>query len=87
MLLLQLEMLAYVDESIQTPGLVIGAGIPRGWANETLEVRGVQTSLGAVDWSYRDGKVRARIHGHRRCAVRLGNGFPTGSRLEAIFDD
>ena len=80
MLLLQLEMLAYVDESGSEPSLVIGAGIPAAWLTQPMRVRGISTRLGTVDWRWQDGRMGVELHG-RPCRVRLGPTFDSGTPL------
>lgn len=75
MLLLQLDMLAYVDESKNEHELVIGAGIPSGWMSAPMRVEGIHSSLGRVDWYYADGSMQVRVHRGGKCKIRLGTGF------------
>jgi hypothetical protein len=74
MLALQVDMLAYVDESAPEPILVIGGGIPRAWASNRLHVGGIPTVIGTVDWRWSGGKMNAVIRG-RSAKVRLGLAF------------
>jgi hypothetical protein len=83
-LLLQLEMLAYVDDSGEPPSLVIGAGLPAAWLDRPLSARGVGTRLGLVDWQWQAGKMTVRVHGPK-CAVRLGAAFAANTPLEVKF--
>jgi hypothetical protein len=75
MLLLQLDMLAFVDDSGAEPVLVVGAGIPAHWLQDLLGVRGLPTRLGPVDWTWDKRVMTIRVHG-RVCPVRLGPAFP-----------
>jgi len=77
MLLLQVDMLAYVNEAGPEPVLVIGGGVPREWLRRPLHVRGLPTCLGQVDWSWRNRKVEVTIRGKRKFPVRLGASFGT----------
>ncbi len=86
MLLLQLDMLAYIDESKKEPELVIGAGTPKEWLSKPMQVEGIHTSLGKVGWSYSNDLIKVRIHEGRRCKVRAGYSFPKGTRTESIFN-
>jgi len=79
MLLLQLDMLAYLDESGSEPTLIIGAGIPKEWLDLTMSVKRLSTRLGTVDWEWRNGKMSVRVRGGH-CAVRLGPAFPTDAK-------
>jgi hypothetical protein len=87
MLLLQLDMLAYVDESGHEPALVIGAGVPSDWTTAPMSVGGVGTSLGFVSWTWRDGAMSVVIRGGptRKARVRLGETFPAGASLRVQY--
>jgi hypothetical protein len=75
MLMLQLDMLAMLDESGPQPILVIGAGIPREWLNKPMSARGLSTRLGMIDWAWQGFQMHVYVHG-LRCPVRLGANFP-----------
>ena len=84
MLLLQLDMLAFVEESESDPTWVIGAGVPKAWLDRPLVVTGVGTSRGVVDWTWKDGVLYTTIHGpHGR--VRAGTAFGPEVQLHAEF--
>ncbi len=72
MLHLQLDMLAYVDQRGQ---LVLGAGIPAGWLDRPMSVRGIHTRLGVVNWAWSNGKMTATLDG-KPAPFRLGPAFP-----------
>ena len=83
MLLLQLDMLACVSEFEAAPVLVIGAGVPASWLEHpSMSVRGLPTSVGTVNWSYRDGKLLVEIAGPQKCRVRTGIGFGKNTKME-----
>lgn len=87
MLLLQLEMLAYVDETDESaPRWVIGGGVPREWVKQPLSVKRVGTSRGRVDWVWNPDlmTMTATVTGHV-APVALGPAFPTGARLDVRF--
>jgi len=52
-LALQVEMLAYVDESGTEPVLVVGGGVPQSWVGQAMRVSALPTSAGLVDWSWK----------------------------------
>lgn len=79
MLLLQLDMLARVDETM-APTLVIGAGIPKAWLDKPMDVAGIGTRFGKVDWKWREGKLSVNQHG-RKLPVKLGAAFPENTEL------
>ncbi len=84
LLLLQLDMLAYVEESGGEPTLVIGAGIPAAWLAQPMRVQGLSTRLGTVDWRWDNGQMDVTVHG-LRCRVRLGPSFEPGTPVAARF--
>ena len=61
MLLLQLDMLAYVDELASDPTIVIGSGVPLSWRGKTMHVRRVSTRLGEVDWGWDGHEMRVTM--------------------------
>ena len=78
MLLLQLDMLAAVDEYSVTPVLVIGPGIHPDWLKAPMQIRNLYTRIGLVDWSWDGRRVQVVIRGNK-CPVRLGANFPIGT--------
>ena len=83
MLLLQTDMLAYVDEAAAEPVLVVGGGVPPGWIGRPMSVRGLPTSLGPVDWSSEGRTLRVTLHG-RKGAVRPGPAFGAEVKVEVV---
>ena len=81
MLALQIDMLAYVDESGPAPVLVIGAGIPKAWLDKPLRVRGVSTSLGLVDWAWNAGKLQVTADVPQR-RIRAGSAFGADAQIQ-----
>jgi hypothetical protein len=84
--LLQLDMLAYVDDSAAEPEWVIGAGAEPSWVGQPLSASKVRTRLGQVDWTWRQGKMDIEIHGPR-ARVRLGPAFDPSTPLHLQFLD
>lgn len=83
-LLLQIDMLTYVDESTGDPAIVIGGGIPAEWCTKPMKVQGVVTKVGGVDWTW-DGKgMQVKVRG-RHCPVRLGPGFPKNALVKVEY--
>jgi hypothetical protein len=80
MLLLQLDMLAYVDESAGSPTLVVGAGVPAAWLAKAISVENLPTRLGKVDWSWDRGRLTVKVKG-AKCGVKLGPAFPADTKL------
>ena len=79
-LALQVEMLAYVDESGKEPVLVVGGGVPKSWVGKPMRVRALPTSLGLVDWSWKDDVMQVWIHGQAP-KVRVGKAFGPTARV------
>jgi len=84
MLLLQLDMLAYVDDSGALDTLVVGAGVPRQWLSKPLKIQGVSTKAGRVDWEWDGKQIRVRVFG-KRLLVKPGSGFPSDTALNVEF--
>jgi len=80
MLLLQLDMLAYLDDSGDEPILVVGGGIPNEWLNQSMSVKGLSTRLGRVDWEWHKGRMTVWLNG-AKCGVKLGPAFSPGTPL------
>jgi hypothetical protein len=86
MLLLQMDMLAYLDESTSPPCLVIGAGIPAHWFDRPLKVEGLQTPYGTVNWYWNDSKLDIVVGcAPSHIGVRLGASFPVGSQVRIEY--
>jgi hypothetical protein len=74
-LLLQIDMLAYVAESPGEPVVVVGGGVPAEWLDQPMEVRGLPTAAGVIDWSYKDRVLNVTVHSSKRIPVRPGSNF------------
>jgi hypothetical protein len=85
MLLLQLDMLSYVDESAEKPSLIIGAGIPKSWLDHNLSVTGLSLPIGRIDWSWNSKELNITIHG-KNVDVRLSPSFPEGIPINVEYD-
>jgi len=79
MLLLQAAMLAYVDRTPGREALVIGAGVRPDWISRPMEVRGLATEWGRIDWRWDGQTMRVRAPAGR--AIRLGAAFPQTARI------
>jgi len=84
MLLLQIDMLTYLDEAATKPTLVIGGGIPKGWLDKPMSVRGQPVQLGKVDWTWKNGMMYVVVRG-AQCDVRLGPAFDTQTAIRVKF--
>ena len=85
MLLLQLDMLAYVDERSPQPVLVVGAGLRPEWFSSGMSVRNLTTRIGTVDWQWANHRLRVIVYSSHRVPVRLGPGFPPATKLTVEF--
>lgn len=81
MLLLQLAMLAETRGGPDSEELVIGAGVPAEWLSRHLEVSGIGTTRGFVDWTWNGEEVSVAIQGGM-LPVKLGPSFPGSTRLK-----
>jgi len=84
MLLLQLDMLVYIDESTSNSVVVIGGGVPPGWLSQPMRVRNLPTRFGSIDWTWEGEKMRVIVHGEK-CRVRLGPAFRAETPLEIEY--
>jgi hypothetical protein len=80
MLLLQLAMLAETQTGPDGEELIVGAGVPASWLSHRVGVAGIGTAHGFVDWTWNGTDVAVTIQGSA-LPVRLGPGFPAGTRL------
>ena len=80
LLLLQQDMLAYLDEQAAEPTVVIGAGITAGWLSQPMAVSNLALPGGSITWQWDGHAMRVTVRGPER-AVRLGTAFPPGTSL------
>jgi hypothetical protein len=81
-LLLQLDMLAYDDESAAAPTVVIGAGVLPEWISQPMEVRGASTKAAVVDWRWTGSRLIVDLHG-AKAKVVAGSAFP--QKVNIVF--
>ncbi|MBD1847821.1 hypothetical protein H6F89_31435 [Cyanobacteria bacterium FACHB-63] len=84
MLLLQLDMLAYVNPTTQSPTLVIGAGIPRQWIDQPMQVKGLLVNGNLVNWMWDGKQMTVQIQG-KKIAVQLGENFPKNALINTVL--
>jgi len=84
MLLLQLDMLAYVNPTDNSPILIIGAGIPKQWLNKTLNVKGLLVGGSLVNWTWDGKQVNVEIRG-KKMNVQTGGAFPTNTPVNVVM--
>ncbi len=81
MLLLQLDMLTYVDRSTSSPTLVIGAGIPKEWLSQPLSVKGQLVEGNLVNWDWDGNRMNVQI-GAETMKVKVGSSFPNQTQIK-----
>lgn len=86
LLLLQQDMLAYVDDTTEGHAVVIGAGIPKAWLAQPMAVSGVAIPGGSIDWQWDGQQMRVTLRGPSR-AIRLGAAFPHNAELSITPGD
>ncbi len=87
LLLLQIDMLAYFDESGNQPELVIGAGILPAWLGKKMSLENYRTKYGTISWFYNQNTLKVIIHEARaEFKVRPGVSFGKDIKLELSYD-
>ncbi|BAU66910.1 hypothetical protein STA3757_43160 [Stanieria sp. NIES-3757] len=76
MLLLQLDMLTYVDHSATSPTLIIGAGMPSEWLEQPISVKEQLVEGNLINWTWDGKQVNVEIQGETM-NVKVGSVFPT----------
>ncbi|HEY9653847.1 MAG TPA: hypothetical protein V6C95_24505, partial [Coleofasciculaceae cyanobacterium] len=84
MLLLQLDMLTYIDRSKSEPTLVIGAGIPKTWVNQPMSVKGLQIGGNSVNWTWDGKQMNVQMEGSKM-NVQLGSAFPSNTPVNVVM--
>jgi hypothetical protein len=85
MLLLQIDMLAYIDESLREPVAVVGAGVPPEWLDQPMQVKGLPTSVGVIDWSYNNRVLEVTVHSEKKVPVRPGPNLTNGVTVQVRY--
>ena len=80
LLLLQQDMLAYLDQSGTEPVVVIGAGVPRSWLPHQMSASGLALPGGSIAWQWDGHTMRVTLQGPSR-TIRLGPAFPPHAEL------
>lgn len=84
LLLLQLDMLAYTDQSTIEPVIVVGEGIPSDWLTQPMQVEGLSTVGSQVNWTWDGQAMRVQIRGSK-ASVKLGSGFSPDTPLSVEY--
>jgi hypothetical protein len=85
-LLLQLDMLAYVDQTAEEPTIVIGAGVQPAWIAQPMSVRNLSTSLGRIDWTWNGRQISVTVRGSH-APVQFGPAWPVSTPLKVNYAD
>lgn len=83
MALLQLDMLAYIDESTNSPSLVVGAGIPKEWLSQAMSVKGLLINGKLMNWSWDKKQMNIEIQGEK-LPVKIGASFPPNTPINVV---
>ncbi|EKQ68648.1 hypothetical protein OsccyDRAFT_3186 [Leptolyngbyaceae cyanobacterium JSC-12] len=83
MALLQLDMLAYVDQAKSIPTLVIGAGVQPQWLSQPLNVKGLAVGGNLVNWNWDGKQLTVQIQGEK-IPVQLGSAFPPNVPVNVV---
>ncbi|MEW6745640.1 MAG: hypothetical protein AB1486_23055 [Planctomycetota bacterium] len=86
MVLLQLDMLAYVEPSPGESSIIVGAGIPASWLAHPMQVARLPLHGVEVSWSWDTERMRVVIRGGR-ARVRLGPIFDPGTPLDVDYEE
>jgi hypothetical protein len=81
MLLLQLDMLTYINHAGKAPVLVIGEGIPKDWLSQPMSIRDQRLEGNLVDWTWDGRQMKVQIKG-QKMAVQLGPAFSSKTPLQ-----
>ena len=85
LLLLQQDMLAYLDtETVGSP-VVIGAGIPPHWLSQTLSVSNLLLPGGSIAWKWDGHAMQVTLKGQIR-NITLGSAFPPGATVSITHE-
>lgn len=84
MLLLQLDMLAYVDRASSSPSLVIGAGIQEKWLGKPISVKGLLVEGSLVNWNWDGKQLNVQIQG-KKMFIKPGFAFPANTPVNVVL--
>ena len=83
LLLLQQDMLAYLDGGAVEPTVVVGAGITPAWLSQPMAVSNLALPGGSITWQWDGRKMRVTLRGPAR-KIQLGSAFPPGTELSVV---
>lgn len=79
-LALQLDMLAFIDESGNEPVLVIGEGIKKEWITKPMKIEGLRLQGNLVNWRWDENKLTVQLKG-KKLKVVAGPAFPAKTKI------
>ncbi|MBF2026599.1 MAG: hypothetical protein IGS48_07515 [Oscillatoriales cyanobacterium C42_A2020_001] len=83
MALLQLDMLAYCDQSKSTPTLIIGSGVQEQWLSQPMRVKGILVEGNLVNWTWDGKQLTVQIQGEKM-PVQVGSAFPPNVQVNVV---
>lgn len=83
LLLLQQDMLAYLDGGAVESTVVVGAGITPAWLSQPMAVSNLALPGGSITWQWDGRKMRVTLRGPAR-KIQLGSAFPPGTELSVV---
>ena len=85
LLLLQQDMLAYLDTELADSPVVIGAGIPSDWLSQPLAVSNLLLPGGSITWKWDGHSMQVTLKGPLR-NITLGSAFPPGTTVSITHE-
>jgi hypothetical protein len=86
MLLLQLDMLVYLEQDTYKPAFVVGAGVPEEWLNQPMSVKEIPVQGSRVSWEWDGQEMHVQVQGQQN-DVKLGSAFPANTPLSVEYID
>ena len=80
LLLLQQDMLVYLEDRATEPAVVIGAGVPASWLAHQMSASGLALPGGSIAWHWDGEAMHVTLQGPSR-TIRLGPAFPPQAEL------
>jgi hypothetical protein len=85
LLLLQQDMLAYVDKAATEPTVVIGAGVTSAWLSHPMAVSALALPGGSIDWQWDGRTMRVTLRG-APWTIQLGSAFPDDTDISIAHE-
>jgi len=84
--LLQLDMLACEMNEEKELTIVIGAGVPSDWLDQSFSVRGLSLRNGILDWNWDGTQITAVWHGKQTPRLVAGAAFPESTLVKMTLN-